>query len=56
MLLPKEAVEEFKKLFKKRFKEDLTDEEAYRRATKLLDLFKVVYGSKTKNHKNEKAK
>jgi len=52
----KEAVEEFKRLFKKRFKEELTYEEAYRRATKLLDLFEVVYGSKIKNHKNEEAK
>lgn len=53
MLLPKEAIEEFKKLFKKRFKEELTDEEAYRKATKLIDLFEVVYGSKIKNHKKE---
>lgn len=51
MVLPKEAIEEFKKLFKKRFKEELTDEEAYRKATKLLDLYEVVYGSKIKEHK-----
>ncbi len=53
MLLPKEAIEEFKELFKKRFKEELTDEEAHRKATKLLDLFKTIYGSKNKGH-NEK--
>lgn len=56
MPLSKEAVEEFKRLFKKRFKEELTDEEACRRATKLLNLFRAVYGSKIKNQKNEETK
>jgi hypothetical protein len=56
MVLSKEAIEEFKELYKKRFKEELTDEEAYRKAIKLLDLFEVVYGSKYKKHEKIKNK
>ena len=51
MILPKEAIEEFKKLFKKRFKEELTDEEAYERATRLLDFYKLLYGTKKRKRK-----
>ena len=42
-MLPKEAIEEFKKLYKKHFGEEISDEEASRRANNLVDLYKAVY-------------
>lgn len=42
-MLPPEAVEEFKSLYKKRFGEDLSNEDASKRANNLVNLFKVVY-------------
>ena len=43
-MIPKEALKEFKELYRKRFRTKLSDEETYRRASKLLDLYRVVYG------------
>lgn len=45
--LPQEAVEEFKKIYKAKFKQDLTDEEATKRANNLFSLYEAVYGSST---------
>lgn len=42
-MLPKEAIEEFKKLYRKRFGVDLGDEEAARRANNLVNLYRFVY-------------
>ena len=42
-MLPKEAIEEFKKLYKQRFKVDLSDEEASFRANNFVNLYKAVY-------------
>jgi len=42
-MLPKEAIEEFKKLYKDRFGVELSDEEASRRANNLVNLYKAVY-------------
>jgi hypothetical protein len=42
--LPKEAIEEFKKLYAKHYGVKLSDEEASRRARNLVDLFAAVYG------------
>ena len=42
--LPKEAIEEFKKLYAKHYGAKLSDEEARRRASNLVDLFAAVYG------------
>ncbi len=42
-MLPKEAIEEFKKLYLQRFKVQLTDAEASFRANNLVNLFKFVY-------------
>jgi len=42
-MLPKEAIEEFKKLYKNRFGIELSDEEASRRANNLVNLYKAVY-------------
>ena len=44
MMLPKEAIEEFKKLYFKNYKIQLSDEEAVRRANNLVDLYSKVYG------------
>lgn len=49
-LLPKEAVNEFKELYRKLFKKELNDEEASRRANNLYALYEAVY-SKNKNQK-----
>lgn len=56
-MIPKEAVEEFKKIYKKEFGVDLSNKEALRRATNLLNLYRAVYGSTIKgpdNLRNEK--
>jgi hypothetical protein len=45
LMLPKEAIEEFKKLYKQRFKVDLSDEEAVFRANNLVNLYEAVYGA-----------
>lgn len=44
-MLPKEAIEEYKKLYEKRFGIKLSDEEAIIRANNLIKLYKVIYGS-----------
>jgi len=44
-MLPKEAIEEFKRIYKQKFKKDLNDIEASRRANNLLNLYKAIYGS-----------
>lgn len=42
--LPKEAVEEFRRLYKARFNKDLSDEEALAKANNLFGLYQAVYG------------
>jgi len=44
-MLPKEAIEEFKDIYKKVFNEDISDEDALVRADKLLDLYKAMFES-----------
>lgn len=41
--LPKEAVQEFKKIYLARFGVELDDAEASRRANNLVELYKVVF-------------
>ena len=48
-LISEEALKEFKELYRKRFREKLSDKEAYCRASKLLDLYQLVYGSTLTN-------
>jgi len=43
-MLPKEAVEEFKVLYKKNYGIELSDEEASRRANNFVALYDAVYG------------
>ena len=43
-MLPSEAIEEFKEIWKKCFPDiELNDEDAVRRANNLLDLYNAVY-------------
>lgn len=42
-MISKEALEKFKKIYKKRFSEYLSDQVALEKATKLLNLVKAVY-------------
>ena len=42
-MLPKEAISEFKKLYKERFRVELSDEEAAFRANNLVNLYEVVH-------------
>jgi len=46
-MLPKEAIKEYKILYKKRFGVDLNDVEASFRANNLVNLYKAVLGQKT---------
>jgi len=41
-MLPKEAIEEFKTIYKEVFDEELSDPEALRRATRLFELYKAI--------------
>ena len=42
-MLPKKAIEEFKKIYKKSYGVDLSDEEATDKANRLVNLYKAVY-------------
>lgn len=44
-MLPQEAITEYKKLYRERFKVELSDEEAVLRANNLVNLYEVVMGS-----------
>jgi hypothetical protein len=54
-MISKEALKEFKHLYRKRFRVKLSDEETYRRASRLLDLYGVVYGRNRENDHKVKA-
>lgn len=42
-MLPKKAIEEFKKIYKKSYGVELSDEDATDRANRLVNLYKAVY-------------
>lgn len=44
-MLPKEAIEEFKKLYESRYGVVLSDAEATFRANNLVNLYKLVFGN-----------
>lgn len=46
-MLPKEAIEEYKKMFKKRFGIVLSDAEASLRANNLVNFYKATLGSES---------
>ena len=47
-MISKESLEEFKRIYKKRFGEDLPDQVALDKATKLLNLMRAIYKPMTK--------
>lgn len=53
-MLPPEAIEEYKTLYKKRFGVDLSDAEASFRANHLVDLYKAVRGEPSPVSETEK--
>ncbi len=48
-MIPKESVEEFKQMYKKKFGVEIGDEEASFRANNLVNLYKAVYGDSLDN-------
>lgn len=42
-MLSPEAIQEFKQLYREEFGEELPDQAALEKATKLINLFKVIY-------------
>lgn len=42
-MLPKKAIEEFKKIYKKSYGVELSDEKATDKANRLVNLYKAVY-------------
>ena len=59
-MLPKQAIEEFKRLYKKRYGKELDDEEAKRRANNLIDFYRAVLkpapGGRRAEEKKDQAK
>jgi hypothetical protein len=43
MNLSREAIEEFKEIYRKEFGEELSDDEASQKANNLIELFEVIY-------------
>lgn len=55
-MLSKKALEEFKAIWRKQFKEDISDEKATEEAINLLTLFDVIYRPLKKEWVQEKEK
>ena len=53
-MLPKEAIKEFKVIYKKRFGVDLSDAEASFRANNLVNLYRAVLGPEPKGRVPDK--
>lgn len=47
-MISKEQLEKYKDIYRKRFGEDISDQEALEQATKLLNLIKIIYKPMTK--------
>lgn len=45
MQLSKEAVEKYKRIYRAEFGENISDQEAHKQASNLLQLFKIIYKS-----------
>jgi hypothetical protein len=54
MELSKESIQEFRKIYKKEFHEDIDDGTARMLARRLLNLYRAVYGPQIGKHDNEK--
>lgn len=53
MGLSKEAIEEFKKIYFKEFKEEISDAKAKELAENLISLFKIIYRPIPKKSKDD---
>lgn len=42
-MLPPQAIQEFKELYKEEFRENISDKDALEMATGLIHLFKIIY-------------
>jgi len=56
MKLSKKAIDEYKEIYKRKFGEEITDQEAYEQASNLLRLFKVIYRPLPSEKKNKNSK
>jgi len=52
-MLARESIKKFKNLYKQRFKEKLSDQEAFSKANRLLNLYRSVYGLNSPNQQKE---
>jgi len=43
-MISKKSLDKFKKLYKRRFKKELSDAEVLQRATRILNLYRIIYG------------
>ena len=46
-MIAQQSLEKFKKLYEKRFKEKISDQEALKRATRILNIYRLLYGPKS---------
>jgi len=53
MSLSKQAINEFKSIYKEEFGEDISDRKAYELAANLLSLFKIIYRPISKERKKK---
>jgi len=53
MSLSKQAIDEFKAIYKKEFKEEISDEDARERAERLIRLYRAVYYPTSDDYKEE---
>jgi len=55
-MISKKSLEKFKELYKKRFNKKLSNDEALRRASKLLGLYRAIYCSPASYQTKEQLK
>jgi len=53
-MISKEQLEKFKKIYKKEFNKDISDQDALESATSLLNMIKAIYKPIPKDFKNKK--
>ncbi len=55
-MVSQEALEEYKKIYRKQFRKDISDADALEQATKLLRLMEIIYKPMTKEEFDELAR
>lgn len=53
VMLPSEAIQEFKHIYEKVFRERLNDAEASRRANNLVELYQVIFNHSSRTNNEE---